>query len=90
VANDICQAHCLVPATSSTRVCTIHSLLQRHPVTYRVISAGPYLEEVLYAHGVDLVLNGHVHSYERSHPVRGWGVDPCGTVHLAGGLFTNH
>jgi hypothetical protein len=28
------------------------------------------LEALLLRHGVDLVLSGHVHAYERTHPVR--------------------
>jgi hypothetical protein len=43
------------------------------------------LEETLYAAGVDVVLNGHVHAYERSHPVKSWRPDPCGAVHLVVG-----
>lgn len=49
-------------------------------------------------HGVDLVLNGHVHLYERTHPIKGGKVDMKeGIVHLTtggggGGLenFTPH
>ena len=26
-------------------------------------------EDVFYTYGVDLVLNGHVHAYERTHPM---------------------
>mmetsp|Transcript_35578 Transcript_35578/g.87508 ORF Transcript_35578/g.87508 Transcript_35578/m.87508 type:complete len:328 (+) Transcript_35578:848-1831(+) len=48
------------------------------------------LEQDLYDAGVDVVLNGHVHSYERSHPVHKWGVDPCGPVHLVVGDGGNY
>ena len=48
------------------------------------------LEETLYAAGVDLVLNGHVHSYERSHPARGWRRDACGATHLVVGDGGNY
>ncbi len=27
------------------------------------------MEEVLYSNGVDVVLNGHLHEYERTNPV---------------------
>ena len=27
------------------------------------------MESILYEYGVDIVLNGHLHSYERVHPV---------------------
>lgn len=37
-------------------------------------------------HGVDLVLNGHVHLYERTHPIRGGMVDlKDGIVHITTG-----
>lgn len=48
------------------------------------------LEDTLYAAGVDVVLNGHVHSYERSHAVRNWAPDPCGAVHLVVGDGGNY
>jgi hypothetical protein len=35
-------------------------------------------------YGVDLVLNGHVHAYERSKPVYNYTLDPCGPVHVTG------
>lgn len=48
------------------------------------------LEELLYEHGVDLVVNGHVHSYERSHPVYKGELDPCGPTHLVVGDGGNY
>ena len=40
------------------------------------------LEPLLHRAGVDIVLNGHVHSYERTAPVFDREVEPCGVVHL--------
>eukprot|EP00669_Euglena_mutabilis_P012977 TRINITY_DN7700_c0_g1_i1.p2 TRINITY_DN7700_c0_g1~~TRINITY_DN7700_c0_g1_i1.p2 ORF type:complete len:194 (+),score=40.55 TRINITY_DN7700_c0_g1_i1:456-1037(+) len=40
------------------------------------------VEPLLYAAGVDLVVSGHNHLYERSLPVNNGRVDPCGAVHL--------
>jgi len=40
------------------------------------------MEPLLYEAGVDLVLNGHVHAYERTFPVYNGQRDPCGPVHL--------
>ncbi|XP_057540389.1 purple acid phosphatase 18 [Amaranthus tricolor] len=40
------------------------------------------LEPLLYAAGVDVVLAGHVHAYERSKRVFRGKSDPCGTVHI--------
>lgn len=51
------------------------------------------MEAMLYKAGVDLVLSGHVHAYERSQPVYNWKLDDCGPAHLivgsgGGGLDT--
>lgn len=40
------------------------------------------MEEMLYGLGADVVLNGHVHAYERTTPVYKWEVNECGPVHL--------
>jgi len=40
------------------------------------------LEELLYAHKVDLCVTGHVHAYERSHPVYKQEITPDGPVHI--------
>ncbi|KAM7253314.1 hypothetical protein ACFE04_008808 [Oxalis oulophora] len=40
------------------------------------------MEELLYKYGVDIVFNGHVHSYERTNRVYNYTLDPCGPVHL--------
>ncbi|XP_047311679.1 purple acid phosphatase 15-like [Impatiens glandulifera] len=39
-------------------------------------------EDLLYKHRVDLVVNGHVHAYERSNRVYNYKLDPCGPVHI--------
>lgn len=36
-------------------------------------------------HSVDLVMNGHIHLYERTHPIKGGKVDPKGVVHVTSG-----
>ena len=40
------------------------------------------MEPLLYRYGVDIVLSGHVHAYERSEPVLNGCLDPCGPVYL--------
>ncbi len=40
------------------------------------------MESVLYEHGVDAVIAGHVHAYERSHGVYDNKVDPCGPHYI--------
>ncbi|XP_047322788.1 purple acid phosphatase 18-like [Impatiens glandulifera] len=40
------------------------------------------IEPILYASGVDIVLSGHVHAYERSKRVYKGRPDPCGAVHI--------
>jgi hypothetical protein len=47
-----------------------------------------FIEPLLYKHNVDLVINGHVHAYERSTPVYNNRVDPCGPVHITLGSGT--
>lgn len=42
-------------------------------------------ETLLYENGVDLVLNGHVHAYERTFPVYNFTLDDCGPVHITVG-----
>lgn len=39
-------------------------------------------EPLLYEVGVDVVLTGHVHAYERTWPVYNWTLDDCGPVHI--------
>lgn len=39
-------------------------------------------EPLMYQYGVDIVLDGHVHVYERSHPVYDNIVNPCGATYL--------
>jgi hypothetical protein len=40
------------------------------------------IEPMLYQYGVDLVLAGHVHSYERSNRVYNYTSDPCGPTYI--------
>ncbi|XAR56681.1 Acid phosphatase [Bertholletia excelsa] len=40
------------------------------------------MEPLLYAAGVDVVIAGHVHAYERTKRVYGGRSDPCGAVHI--------
>ncbi|KAL4432463.1 hypothetical protein ABPG77_001762 [Micractinium sp. CCAP 211/92] len=50
---------------------------------FKVNEAMRTIYEPLFLHyGVDLVLSGHVHSYERTKPVYNYTVDECGPVHL--------
>jgi len=48
------------------------------------------MEELLYTSGVDVVLNGHVHSYERTHPVYKDQPDACGITHIVIGDAGNY
>ncbi|WCJ32906.1 purple acid phosphatase 18 [Euphorbia peplus] len=40
------------------------------------------VEPLLNAAGVDIVLAGHVHAYERTERVKNGHLDPCGAVHI--------
>lgn len=40
------------------------------------------MEPLLHEYGVDIVLSGHVHSYERSTSVYNYTIDPCGTSYV--------
>jgi hypothetical protein len=42
-------------------------------------------EPLFLKYGVDLVLNGHTHAYERFHPSADYKLDPCGIVHITVG-----
>ncbi|XP_038989740.1 purple acid phosphatase 15-like [Phoenix dactylifera] len=43
------------------------------------------IEDLLFSYGVDIILNGHVHAYERSNRVYNYTLDPCGPVHITVG-----
>jgi acid phosphatase type 7 len=47
-------------------------------------------EQILYKFGVDVALNGHVHSYERSHPVYNNQRNACGITHIVIGDGGNY
>jgi len=40
-------------------------------------------EPLFLNYGVDVVLSGHVHAYERTHPVYQYQLNPCGPIYLA-------
>ena len=40
------------------------------------------MEPLLYQYGVDLIIAGHVHAYERTYPIYNNTLDPCGPVHI--------
>jgi hypothetical protein len=49
-------------------------------------------EPLMYKYGVDIVMNGHFHAYERSFPVYNNTVNTCGITHLVlgdGGNYEN-
>jgi acid phosphatase type 7 len=48
------------------------------------------MESLLYDYGVDIVFSGHVHSYERTHPVYNNIVNPCGPTYLIVGDGGNY
>ena len=49
------------------------------------------MEELLYRYKVDLVFNGHLHSYERTKPVYKDSIsDPCAPEHIIIGDGGNH
>eukprot|EP01041_Mallomonas_annulata_P004203 gene4203-8363_t len=48
------------------------------------------MEELLYTFGVDVVLAGHVHVYERTHPVYKEALDVCGPTYFTVGDGGNY
>mmetsp|Transcript_29985 Transcript_29985/g.84598 ORF Transcript_29985/g.84598 Transcript_29985/m.84598 type:complete len:566 (+) Transcript_29985:117-1814(+) len=48
------------------------------------------IEDLLVDARVNLVINGHVHSYERSHPMVNFKHDDCGPVHVVVGDGGNY
>ncbi|XP_024519500.1 purple acid phosphatase 23 [Selaginella moellendorffii] len=43
------------------------------------------MEELLYNAGVDIVINGHVHAYERTNRVYNYELDPCAPLYIVVG-----
>ncbi|KXZ54062.1 hypothetical protein GPECTOR_5g17 [Gonium pectorale] len=39
-------------------------------------------EDIFYEYGVDMVFNGHVHAYERTHPMYKYRPDTCGPIYV--------
>merc|ERR1719272_461854 len=48
------------------------------------------MEPLFNKYGVDIVLNGHIHAYERTFPVNNGKRDPCGPVYLTLGDAGNY
>jgi UDP-2,3-diacylglucosamine pyrophosphatase LpxH len=48
------------------------------------------MEPLLVAAGVDLVITGHIHAYERISPVIDYNLDKCGTNHMVLGDAGNY
>jgi hypothetical protein len=48
------------------------------------------MEPLLYAAGVDLVITGHNHVYERINAVHNYQLDPCGINHFVLGDAGNY
>jgi hypothetical protein len=46
-------------------------------------------EQTFYQFGVDMVLQGHVHAYERTLPVYNWKLNPNGPVYVVNGMAGN-
>ena len=44
-----------------------------------------FYEPLFYQNRVDFVVNGHVHAYERTHPMFNYQKDNCGPVYLTVG-----
>eukprot|EP01090_Pellita_catalonica_P021262 TRINITY_DN7911_c0_g1_i3.p1 TRINITY_DN7911_c0_g1~~TRINITY_DN7911_c0_g1_i3.p1 ORF type:complete len:345 (-),score=26.78 TRINITY_DN7911_c0_g1_i3:13-1047(-) len=47
-------------------------------------------EDLLHKYKVDLVINGHVHAYERAHPVYKGKLDPNAAAYIVAGTGGNH
>ena len=73
------------PGVSLAEEWTIH--LPRVHAGFRQIYEPLWLQ-----YGVDLLLSGHVHAYERSNPVANYSADPsgCAPVQLTVGDGGNH
>ena len=48
------------------------------------------MEQLLYDWGVDIVLSGHLHAYERTLPMFNFEADDCGMTHLVLGDGGNY
>ena len=73
-------------------------IMTTHMPWYTSLAGGLYenepmrraLEDVIYNAGVDLVVYGHDHEYERSYPIYNYELNPCGAVHITIGDAGNY
>ncbi len=61
-----------------------HGDTYRGPSTWGGMQHRP-LAALYEKHNVDIVFNGHIHLYERTHPIRGGKVDPTGVRYITTG-----
>lgn len=61
-----------------------------HQNEYSSFGMKAEFEDLLRTHGVDIVFSGHVHAYERSHPVYQNALDPCAATYIGIGDGGNH
>ena len=77
-----CAAAAATAASSPNKSKLVAAILTAGSSSVVAILASSKAEEALYAAGVDVVLSGHVHAYERTHPTFNGCRDECGPVYL--------
>ena len=79
----------IIPPTPPTRTTTATS--GKPTAAHAAISTPGTLAHLAHENGVDLIWNGHIHSYERTWPLdKGRPVSKNGTVHLITGGGGGH
>jgi hypothetical protein len=63
----------------------VHAVMLGSGDNHGMNAAAPQLRALFEQAGVALVVNGHNHAYERTHPVRGNAIDPSGTTYITVG-----
>jgi hypothetical protein len=72
----------VTPWVTCTLHCPMYNTFKWHRHDPQSLLAKRYLEPLFYEHGVNFVLSGHLHAYQRSHPVYNGTLDRKGPMHI--------
>ena len=72
----------ITPWLTVTTHCPIYNTFKWHRHDPQSLLAQRYLEPLFCEHGVNFVLSGHLHAYQRTHPVNNGTLDQKGPMHI--------